>query len=844
MFTIGNMMKAGANRRDASLWRRRSDCWRVVALGAVATIGAAALLGVPALAQGPDAATADPSAPAVTPSAALPRPAWPRRSLIAEPEISIPPRPTEPRAAKTYALFDAHCARCHQAGKTETPLAGGGLANILALDELVRDRALVHPGLPDASRLYDILVTRHAPLEVYGPAPETSEPQPEQIERVRAWLKDIPADAQSCRDRPTVSRFQIEEAMREAQVAAGETVSDVRFFSLAHLHNACANQDEMAAYRQALAKLMNSLSSAGRPAKLKALPPHGTVLSFRLSDFGWMPDLWERVERAYPHTLPQNVPFDIRSEARAPLPIVNGDWFASAAATAPLYYALLRIPDRLAALAAEQGIDLDQNIESGVARRAALRESAVTRANRLAERHSGRNGAFWLMYDFATSNGAQNVFDNPSGPKPAPHARTSFKPEQIRVAYTLANGLVAFALFDAGGKRIDGSLPGIEKPFKGGGTSRREPGTTAGADCMACHTLGLKSVNDEFRSYAEKPDSAVPKVVKNAVLPLYASESEMSLLLAGDTERYRMALSAAGVDPAARLRGEELVTALVARYRRPAPIEAAAAEAGLAPDDFRVQLVLSSEAAQPLARRLQHGVLPRSELDRLFHLMQGASKASTGNSSVAGSDVSMPGGFLRDVKTDIGLSLWLDTPKPRTGDIVTVKAEADTDCYLTIIGIDHQGVGTVLFPNEFEPDNRVRAGRVIAVPDDDSPYQMRYDSAASETILARCSSSPEPPIGIEHDFDVMKFTVLGNWENYIRDTLIAEAEMRRDPEKAERARRAKAEAAIRALGRRGRSRNPAAIETERASTGGIVGGTNIGSNDLRDGRAVLVIGGS
>ncbi len=87
---------------------------------------------------------------------------------------TIPARPDEPRAAKAYGVFETHCARCHQTGRLETPLASGGLANILSIDEVARDPVLVKPGLPDASRIYDVLETRHSPLDVFSERPRRS----------------------------------------------------------------------------------------------------------------------------------------------------------------------------------------------------------------------------------------------------------------------------------------------------------------------------------------------------------------------------------------------------------------------------------------------------------------------------------------------------------------------------------------------------------------------------------------------------------------------------------------------------------------------------------------------
>ncbi|HML28654.1 MAG TPA: DUF4384 domain-containing protein, partial [Hyphomicrobium sp.] len=176
----------------------------------------------------------------------------------------------------------------------------------------------------------------------------------------------------------------------------------------------------------------------------------------------------------------------------------------------------------------------------------------------------------------------------------------------------------------------------------------------------------------------------------------------------------------------------------------------------------------------------------------------------------------------------IGLSLWLDKPRPVPGDLVTIKAEADNDCYLTIISVDAEGVATVLFPSDFQPDNLIKAATPVSIPPPDADFQLRYKAEGSETILGRCSTRAAPPVGIEHDFTRQRFTVLGNWENFIRDTLVTDWEMRTSPEKAERARIART-GAIRRREAQGERVEPPPpdVATDRP---------------LRDGRAVLVLG--
>jgi mono/diheme cytochrome c family protein len=731
---------------------------------------------------------------------------------------SVPQRPEEPRAAKAYDVFETYCARCHQAGRLEQPLASGGLADILAIDDLGRDPVLVKPGLPDASRLYDVLETRHAPLDVFVGGPATAEPQPEDIEAVRGWIRDLPPSVQRCSSREPVPSDDIDNMMRDAQRLERDQGDDVRFISLVNIYNSCATPAEMSAYVQALSKLMNSLSSSAEPVKLTPLNAAGTVFSFRMADFGWDARRWALIEQAYPPTLAHPVAADVLRTAGTKVPIVNGDWLAAAAGEAPLYYELLGIPEKLGDLAKLNAVDIEQSIKTAAARRMAIRTSAVTRGNRLIERHPGVRGGLWLVYDFATNSGEQNVFEHPQGPTSALFGQAPFKPDEIRALYALPNGFYAFAIYDAAGHRIDRVLPGIEKPYAGIEADAVEPTTKAGVNCFACHADGLVEAKDDFKSAVKT--SGPPSPGHAEALRLFGTDSENTLLLIGSRDRYHLAEKAVGIDPEAKIGGQELVTGLAERYRQGADFETALAQTGLKRAAVLNELTGASGAAAPLARRLLHGVLSRSELERMFALLRGVDDPPPA--------VPEPGGFLRDSKSEIGLSMWLDKPRPVSGDLVTVKVEADNDCYLTVISVDAAGVATVLFPNDFATDNLISAGKPISIPPANAPFQLRFKSEGSETLLARCSTNATPPIGIEHDFERQRFTALGNWENYIEDTLVTEAELRASPEKAERARLARSGALKR---RRDRGER---IEPLRPDVPM--------KKPLRDGRAVLVLG--
>lgn len=385
--------------------------------------------------------------------------------------------------------------------------------------------------------------------------------------------------------------------------------------------------------------------------------------------------------------------------------------------------------------------------------------------------------------------------------------------------FALRNGFYAFALYDADGNRIDRALPGIEKPYSGEVADGVEPLTKTGTSCFACHTQGLVPAKDDFRAAGPVDLSSAPMPAdRRTALPLFGTDSENALLMLGGTDRYRAAAKAAGVDLDLRIHGEELISGLARRYREGADFEAALGETGMERTDFLRELSAATGSAAPLARRLLHGVLSRSEVEQLFALLKGIDLPTQTASS----------GFLREVKSGIGLSMWLDKPRPVPGDLVTIKAEADSDCYLTVISVDAKGVATVLFPSDFQTDNRLTATKAVSIPPSDAPFQLRYKAEGSETILGRCSTRAAPPLGIEHDFERQRFTVLGNWENFIQDTLVTDWEMRTNPEKAERAR----------IARIGADRRREA----QGQKIDIPPPDIAGDRQLRDGRAVLILG--
>ena len=75
--------------------------------------------------------------------------------------------PTDPIAKAAYEVLDKHCARCHQIGKLsarERPSKNFG--NVLQLDEMADNPALVRPGNAFASVLFKQIIDKEMPYDV------------------------------------------------------------------------------------------------------------------------------------------------------------------------------------------------------------------------------------------------------------------------------------------------------------------------------------------------------------------------------------------------------------------------------------------------------------------------------------------------------------------------------------------------------------------------------------------------------------------------------------------------------------------------------------------------------
>jgi Domain of unknown function (DUF4384) len=103
----------------------------------------------------------------------------------------------------------------------------------------------------------------------------------------------------------------------------------------------------------------------------------------------------------------------------------------------------------------------------------------------------------------------------------------------------------------------------------------------------------------------------------------------------------------------------------------------------------------------------------------------------------------------------------------QSGDLLAMTVRASTACHLTVITLDTKGRATVLYPNEFDADPTLEAGREVRFPPEKAPYQFRLREKGAETLIGICTPGAKTADGIRHDYEKQRFTELGDYRAFL-----------------------------------------------------------------------------
>lgn len=654
----------------------------------------------------------------------------------------LPPRPpADPAASAVYAVLERHCARCHQDGRLERPAPAAAFGNILRLDELAATPSLVQPGNPDASRLYVMMLRRLMPL-----APSTQDATPalptsDEIAHVRSWISGLPPRGQ-CRDRPPVTLADHAATLTQLRTVTGEDPKKLRFLSIAHLHNGCVRGAALPVYRQAVVQIFNSLSWKSAPVAVPPVDPARTLFKINLDDLGWLPEHWERIMRSggHPLGLTAPLPSDVREAYGTEFPVARADWFAKTVLSAPLYYDVLGLPGTGSEiLKLLHGLRLSPAAGdlAGQSLRGMVPSSSFAISPSLIERHQSHSGPVWQAYHW---NAEDQI---PQLPPESPPAPESIAPpyHAARGMFTLPNGLPGFFLIGQRGDRLDTLPPGIAKPV----ASVSSP-IAGGLDCMACHRRGPLPV-------AGRADPSLTPSVAHA--------------LAADGKAISDAMRRIGIDPELTLDGVAPVVALAKEYARPLDASRAAAELGIDLASLKALADRGADPASVLARRLVQGLVARAEIESRANALATAVQRPRVTDASASIQADSTDGAFTPIDPGPGLILYSDKAHYRRGDNLQITVRVASDCHLTVVSIDTQGRGTVLFPSDFDASSLITAGQELKLPSPGAPYKLRLNEAGRETIVALCNEAGGLTDNIRYDFERQRFTELGDYATFL-----------------------------------------------------------------------------
>jgi WD40 repeat protein/mono/diheme cytochrome c family protein len=524
---------------------------------------------------------------------------------------AAPAAPPAELATRAREILKANCYRCHgQDGAIE-----GGFNYVLDRDKLAASGKVV-PGKPDESPLLRKVATGKMPPPDQQPRPGAAD-----VALLRQWI-----DAGAPGDAPAAARAFVTEDDVAALILADLDKLDrrarrfVRYFSIVDLYNAGLTEDELQTYRNALAKLVNSLSWHPRITLPQAIDPNRLLLRIDLRDFLWDANLWNRILAEYPYGI---VPDSAVARAcmvatASKMPCIRADWFVATASRPPLYHDVLQLPTNLAELEAQLRVNAAVDIQQERVARAGFNGSGIARNNRVLERHDAVHGAYWRTYDFdavpqnLVDRGSllpdrRNLFAYPLGPGSTDNF---FQHAGGEVIFNLPNGLQGYMIVNANNQRLDRASTALVSDAK-----RPDKAVETGVSCMSCHYRGINPKDDQIRDYVDKNPKAFSKGDAELIRALYPPVKKMQALMDEDAERFRKALEKTGN----KVSAFEPVMTLTLRYEGDVDLATAAAEFGMKPEDLRQRVGGTEQGARNLgALRVDGGTVSRQVFVQSF----------------------------------------------------------------------------------------------------------------------------------------------------------------------------------------------------------------------------------
>lgn len=619
-------------------------------------------------------------------------------------------RASHPMQAKGTEVLKKYCTECHTG---QLKFDANSIENMKSTGVLVAGTAAKSP-------IWMRLVSTTKPMPPKGsPQPTASEKQ-----AVKDWIEsngsvvgntDVSVSAEQAPRKWIRDSELLSVVVADLQATNERELPFIRYFSLANLYrNPQVKDAEIARYRVALDKLLNSLSWSPTIIKTKPLGPNGVLLRLDVRSLRWERDAWEKVIRSYPYAYRpkdggKNAEL-IRTLSGAAIPFIRVDWFVANASRPPLYNDLLKLPSTALGLEQKLGVDVARDMEQeNDVHRGGMTNSNVSNNNRVVQRHTSNYGAYWKSFDFKDNEGHHDIFEYPM----------DFKEDGGEYIFHLPNKMLAYMITDASGRRLD-SAP-VEVVF-----DKATPNSTGiitnGLSCIGCHAAGLKPVDDKVRKSLLKLNKSTSFDLEKA-RAIYTGSEAINAKVEEDNIAFKDALSKIGTE-ATNPTVEPIVT--IARYylsnSAAVTTTQAAADLGISVVDFQKGIARSTELQQMGLTRLEDedGAIKRDTWEKAFPAV--VRELGLGNpgvmheqvdrsDSVSKSRASSPASETLRLSLDRGTGATY-----KVGENVGVDIVPGFSGHMYVYSIDAKGSGALLFPygkSAAFADGKVDAGDSI-----------------------------------------------------------------------------------------------------------------------------------
>jgi hypothetical protein len=504
-------------------------------------------------------------------------------------------------ASGIVELLEVYCADCHSDDRYSERFANG-----LDLAALI-EGGLIVPGSSATSPLLQRIVDGSMPPD--SPAPTSGD-----ITLIGRFIDQLRPASTSCDVLPFLGLDAAYAAMLADLRARPELDRPFqRYLGITDASNARRCGPALEQERQALFKLVNSLSTAEAIRVPTAIDEDRLLYRIDLRDYGWArpidleddgevdhPDGWAALlSSAGPYAVELSGPEAgaLVAEARSTAPFLPASVFVRAAAVGDVYYSLVDIGSNIYETMSESGFDTDAALIDGDVRRAALTRPSPL-GDVVVSRYvqGGAPGQSLWQAEIQDEIRGGGIFDDPAG-------YTDLDWSQTILA--LPNGLHAYATNDGGGGRLSRSpracAEGCDRPVDQHAIS-----------CMGCHATGVLPVEDAMMEYLERNRRDFDDATYAAAVAIYPSAAEFEQLVAGDNAKYLAALEEASVASSS----PDPVSALYLYSQRPLDIERAAAALGVPGAVLAANLDELSPALAPLAT--PSGTVERAAFDSVY----------------------------------------------------------------------------------------------------------------------------------------------------------------------------------------------------------------------------------